>query len=122
MQFYPTFSLLNIPSFVNYLEWLETIYIKHNQPIQIRSGVVFEPDYLSPYILPSKYINRAIDKCIKLQHIFDKNDYKLLLHRLYDIKNNAKTNQRSLDKLKLYFDYIQATRQQNYVDYLGNIL
>ena len=122
VQFYPTFSLLNIPSFVNYLEWLETVYMKHSEPIQIRSGVVFEPDYLSPYILPSKYINRAIDKCIKLQHIFNKNDYQLLLHRLYDIKNNAKTNQRSLDKLKLYFDYIQTTRQQNYVDYLGNIL
>ena len=122
IQFYPTFSVLNLYSFNDYINFLKKIYNTYQRPINIRSGLVYEPLMLNPYINENKKLNEIIEILDDAQSIFVKSDYVSIRERLVDIKNNYKIDKKSLDDLKNYFKYINISRHQDYVKYLGDII
>ena len=121
VQFYPTFSILNLQSFDRYIDFLADIHAKHNSLIMLKSGVVYEPAMLNPYN-KKQNLEKLIAYLDKNKSIFVDTDYLTLKNRLADIEKYSNNNHRSIKELKRYFKYIEKVRHQKYKNYLGKIL
>lgn len=120
MGFSPTLSIFSISTIEDLIDYWIDLSKQHNAPINMSVGVVYNPNFMSPYYLTSEYadnIKSALDKIANNTNCFTEVSLSLLNSRLTNLKdkisNNTEINNDVAVELSKFLDYTIKFRNQD---------
>lgn len=129
MGFSPTLSIFSITTIENIVDYWIDLSNKHDLPINMSVGVVYNPFFMSPYHLSKEYvpyIERALAKVQENKNCFTKLSYNLLTSRfknlIESISQNEKLDIEISKVLSTFLDYSKNIRNQDVYDYIPNMI
>ena len=129
MGFSPTlsiFSITTIQDIVNY--WID-LSKRHNLPINMSVGVVYNPFFMNPYHLTKDYvpyIDKALTLVLENKSCFTELSYNLLTSRFKNLIERISKNETLDDEiskvLSTFLDYSKDIRNQDAYEYIPNMV
>lgn len=81
-------------------------YFHNHRKLHVHQNMVYDPEFLSPWILPLKIKQDIVDRCEK---VMDKSDFDIFKSYMMNNKSNEKLLQQGIE----YNEYLDTTRKEN---------
>ena len=81
-------------------------YFHNHRKLHVHQNMVYDPEFLSPWILPLKIKQDIVDRCEK---VMDKSDFDIFKSYMMNNKSNKKLLQQGIE----YNEYLDTTRKEN---------
>ncbi len=81
-------------------------YFHNHRKLHVHQNMVYDPEFLSPWILPLKIKQDIVERCEK---VMDKSDFDIFKSYMMNNKSNEKLLQQGIE----YNEYLDTTRKEN---------